>query len=1195
MKRILSVILIIGCAFGFITPASAEPLPMYGAPRDLGAPIQTVAAVDAAFGKEDGYNVMYTTVSGNGSVPAVFNVVDLDRQQLLRSFPLPGAASSWAHVKTPDGRVFIGASNKMFVYSPQTKEVTDLGEVIPAAGGGSVWALTSDENGNVYGGTYPKGSLFRIDAKTLQITDMGQVDDGKAPDDDGKPEQYVRSLAYYNGFIYAGTGSSNGRVWKIDPQTGSKVRIELPLPKTRPEYGGKYDAMGFCYGLKVVRHYLFAFFNGPFSMFVYDLDNERWLDAGFTNIRGLVATTGEYDGKVYTAKKDGYLWEIDLETMTEKRFIPFDASLRSSAVLQLQNQPEFPNPTLVTLDYSGRAVLIDSAGKKGYIPSLVEGQAVNIQSMETGPDGKLYMSGYPGGQGAQYDPATGITVQFPLGQAEGMGFFGDTMYFGIYPKAEISAWDTKQPLSSNTGPASVFHVPDDQDRPFVITQGGNKLLIGTIPNYGQLGGSLTIFDPLASQQVSGAVYESYRNIVENQSVVGLVYKDGLIYGSTPVHGGLGIDPIADRAKLFVWDMAAKQKVDEFDLPLEGMDNVPMIGGLTLGTDGLIWGAANGTVFAMDPDTREIVKHINIYPEVTNYGKWRPVYQRWGQNGMLYSNVGGKLTIINPQTLEFRKLADDVLIFTLDNDDNIYFAQGTRLKMLPKATSQLQLNVPAEINVGDVKPYSVKAVVDGALKDVTAEARLAVDPGDVLAVQDGEIKGLKAGTATVTATYSGMSASMQVKVNGLQVALPIKNPSFEEPMNGDQIPGWTSLFSTNESGYFERTGEKSFSGSYSLKVVDSSRDISVAVISDKVEATPGVEYTGKVRMYVESGNPSLLLRFYDENQVQVGEHVTHTANMPKAWTEVEVKGTAPEKAKYAAVFALVTRYNMATVYYDDFQISFNLNVNDSTPPVTSANVEGTMHNGWYNSDVKITLSASDDVSGVARTAYRLDDGAWTNASTPVSITEDGNHSLRFKSTDLVGNEEPEQVLFIPVDRTPPTFTLLMNGAPLTDGAVSKDRANVSFALQASDPLSGVAETRLTVDGTPYVEGQTLNWAGQLGEHRIAVQVADVAGNVAEKTFMIRVTTSFASVANLIETYLQNGELQQPLAAQLGNSLKQAEHQFDLGAKDKAVKHLEDFLRHLNNKAMQKFVSDRAKSVLSSDVEALIQMCSERTGQ
>ena len=71
---------------------------------------------------------MYTTVNGK---PAMLNVIDLVDNKLLRTIPLPDADSSWAKTIAPDGTLYIAGQSKVYRYSPQTKELDDLGPAIP--------------------------------------------------------------------------------------------------------------------------------------------------------------------------------------------------------------------------------------------------------------------------------------------------------------------------------------------------------------------------------------------------------------------------------------------------------------------------------------------------------------------------------------------------------------------------------------------------------------------------------------------------------------------------------------------------------------------------------------------------------------------------------------------------------------------------------------------------------------------------------------------------------------------------------------------------------------------------------------------------------------------------------------------------------------------------------------------------------
>ncbi|WJH36946.1 hypothetical protein N6H14_15395 [Paenibacillus sp. CC-CFT747] len=277
---------------------------------------------------------------------------------------------------------------------------------------------------------------------------------------------------------------------------------------------------------------------------------------------------------------------------------------------------------------------------------------------------------------------------FNLGQSEGMGALGNKLYLGNYTGAMIYELDVTQPLEDKVNPKLIYDIPHE-DRPFIIKSGEGKLFIGTIPDYGVLGGALTVLDP-----TTGKEPVVYPDVIHNQSIVGLAVRDGKLYGSTTVAGGLGIDPTEPAAKLFVWDIATGKKIKEWvpSIP-DAVSQPKIISGLTFGPDGLLWAAGNGTIFALNPDTLEIVKSKTIYPTVTDYGRWRPVHIRVGSDGLLYTTLAGKLTVIDPKALDSVTLASTELM-TLGNDGNIYYADSTSLKKITvtKGTGELPVKI-----------------------------------------------------------------------------------------------------------------------------------------------------------------------------------------------------------------------------------------------------------------------------------------------------------------------------------------------------------------------------------------------------------------------------------------------------------------------------------------------------------------------
>ncbi|WP_408007807.1 Ig-like domain-containing protein [Pseudalkalibacillus sp. A8] len=836
----------LGLFVGIPRPASADIEKTFSQPEDLGPVVTSVAAMDSTYGVENGHDVMYTTVKGN---PGVFQVVDLDTYELLRTYELDGLGGSWTHAVDHDGNVYIGGSGKLFKYSPSSQTMTDLGTVVPGAR--EVYGLSIDEEGHVYGGTYPDAHVFRYDPETDEIHDYGSV----------KPDQdYVRSMTYANGTVYAGIGIK-GSIVTIDTATGETGTLSLP---DRPEYYD-VDNLSTIWALDIVDHYLFVHLSaGPFL--VYDLEEGVWLPETITGSKGL-AMTPEHDGKTYFVANNKVMsFDLTNETI-EDTGLTYGSYIRNAGWVTLDD-PEFPGTSLVTISFNGSVVLFNfQSGTRKTLPPIVEGQPTTIQTMEKGPDGNIYFSGYMGTFGARYNTSNDKIKLFNLGQAEGMTSLGDKMYMGTYPGANIFEYDTSLEPEKGSNPHEIFSLSSEgQDRPFAMSSGDGKLFIGTIPTYGQLGGALTIYDP----NDMGNDPQTYRHVVEDQSIIGLAYRDGKIYGSTSVWGGLGIDPTAEEAKMFVWDVNAGEKLTEFTPDLPGEVTPKAIGGLSFGPDGLLWGASYGTIFAMDPETLEIVKSKEIVPTNWNFNHyWRPVHLRWADDGLLYTTLAGQITVIDPESLEYVQLERSPLM-TLGDDGNIYYADA------------------------------------GNLKKIT--------------VRDG------------------------LPPEKIEIDVDLENAGFESPLMEGVIPGWSENWSS-EKAIFNVSDERSYSGEYSLKLQDTSTTETVAVLSDSIGVIPGKKYTARSQVYLDEGRTLFMMRFFDSNGNELHSEASYITSGHDQWQETIVSEYAPDNAASVRVYAFVTQYWMATAYYDDISLSYEIDETE-LPGLELISPES----GWITNDI-----------------------------------------------------------------------------------------------------------------------------------------------------------------------------------------------------------------------------------------------------
>jgi hypothetical protein len=103
---------------------------------------------------------------------------------------------------------------------------------------------------------------------------------------------------------------------------------------------------------------------------------------------------------------------------------------------------------------------------------------------------------------------------------------------------------------------------------------------------------------------------------------------------------------------------------------------------------------------------------------------------------------------------------------------------------------------------------------------------------------------------------------------------------------------------------------------------------------------------------------------------------------------------------------------------------NASVNiDYTAPVTQAEVNGSLGiDGWIKDTSEITLNATDALSGVAATQYKIDDGDWQAYVGPFTFAVAGTHVITYYSVDGAGNREDTHNVSVKIDKNDPEISL-----------------------------------------------------------------------------------------------------------------------------------------------------------------------------
>ncbi|MEW6592808.1 MAG: DUF2341 domain-containing protein, partial [Candidatus Hadarchaeota archaeon] len=199
--------------------------------------------------------------------------------------------------------------------------------------------------------------------------------------------------------------------------------------------------------------------------------------------------------------------------------------------------------------------------------------------------------------------------------------------------------------------------------------------------------------------------------------------------------------------------------------------------------------------------------------------------------------------------------------------------------------------------------------------------------------------------------------------------------------------------------------------------------------------------------------------------------------------------------------------------------------DTAPPMTSHELSGEAGGaGWWRGDVSAKLNATDNLSGVGTTLYRVDENSWEAYADSFTVVGDGVHRIDYYSVDIAGNEENVKSIEIKIDTLPSATSHELSGVV---GNAGWWRSDVTVTLSTADDnsltadVSGVDYTEYRVDGREWTKYSTPFVVSGDGIHLVEYRSADVAGNEeAIKSIEIKIdATPPASFADPVEPYWQ----------------------------------------------------------------------------
>ena len=169
--------------------------------------------------------------------------------------------------------------------------------------------------------------------------------------------------------------------------------------------------------------------------------------------------------------------------------------------------------------------------------------------------------------------------------------------------------------------------------------------------------------------------------------------------------------------------------------------------------------------------------------------------------------------------------------------------------------------------------------------------------------------------------------------------------------------------------------------------------------------------------------------------------------------------------------------------------------DNTAPITTMKIEGDLSENIVSARSSINLEANDNISGVSKIFYTIDDGRTYEYSSPISISalSEGEHTITYFAVDAVDNNEEKKTYTFYLDKSPPRVideiignTFIANGKEYYSG-------RTKLKLVAMDNKAGVKEILYSINGGEFKLYEAPFYLTEAGNLNVEVLATDKVNN------------------------------------------------------------------------------------------------------
>lgn len=577
---------------------------------------------------------------------------------------------------------------------------------------------------------------------------------------------------------------------------------------------------------------------------------------------------------------------------------------------------------------------------------------------------KLYAGTASGGKIYVFDGSTwSENYDSPESSVQSLAVYNDKLYAGTGSNGKIYVFDGSTWSENYDSPESYV---------YSLAVYGSKLYAGTGAN-----GRIYVFDG-SSWSVS---YDGYWNDTRSLVVYNnRLYADGGQYGEIYVFDGS--------------DWSLSYDTDESNIySLEVFGSKLYAGG---SSEGKIF-VFDGSTWSTSHDSSEVV-----------------IYSLEVYNDKLYAGTGP-----NGVILTYEEVAFDFSVSA--SPDNLTLARSD------STTSTITINL-----------------VSGTAQTVSLSGAWVTAPTGVSAsFSPSSGTPTFSSTLTLTTTSTASAGNFTYRVTGsgggltrtdeiaVVIAAPPSVPSLVSPGNGTSIDTLTPTFDWSDvAGAESYTLEIATDNNFSNIVRTKSATESTATLSETEKLSYGTHYYWRVRGTSDFGTgdwsptwsvtAKLAVPKVTNFEISAGATYTNSTGVQltiAAQNAFEMSFSSDgvvwgewESFQNSESYTLSAGDGPKNVYIrvkdnvgDISQISVDSITLDKTSPSTSHSLSGDLGAKGYKSSVVVTLTSTDVTSGVESTKYRIDSGEWRTGDTFV-ISEDGEHTVEYYTTDKAGNTE-----------------------------------------------------------------------------------------------------------------------------------------------------------------------------------------------